>query len=214
MLRWFHALMPREERFFDLFERHAQVVMAGARSLRSLLDGGDSVSTHCQAVMDREREADEVTREVLIAVRRTFITPIDRGDIKDLITSMDDAIDQMQQTAKAIVLFEVRQFTPQMRLMGDRIVEAAGLVGQAMPLLRSINADVAKLNRITEQITQLEGQADDIYDTGVKELYQAHGASDPMGFVVGNEIYGHLEEVVDKFDDVANEISSVVIDQV
>ena len=63
--------------------------------------------------MAREHEADEITREVLLAVRRTFITPFDRGDIKDLITSMDDAIDQMHKTAKAITLFELRSFEPE-----------------------------------------------------------------------------------------------------
>ena len=67
---------------------------------------------YCRQIVAREHEADEITREVLLAVRRTFITPFDRGDIKDLITSMDDAIDQMHQTAKAITLFELRSFEP------------------------------------------------------------------------------------------------------
>ena len=70
---------------------------------------------HLQTVMDRENDADAITREVLLAVRRTFITPFDRGDIKDLITAMDDAIDQMQKTAKTILLFKVTQFEPEMR---------------------------------------------------------------------------------------------------
>src|SRR6185436_19604009 len=107
MMRLFHAVMPKEERFFDLFERHSATLLAGAKALRSMLDGGDKVATCCQAVMDREQQADDITREVLIAVRRTFITPFDRSDIKDLITAMDDSIDQMQKTAKAIVLYEV-----------------------------------------------------------------------------------------------------------
>jgi hypothetical protein len=164
--------------------------------------------------MQREREADDVTREVLIAVRRTFITPFDRIDIKDLITSMDNAIDQMQAAAKAIILFDVRSFTPQMRQMGDSIVEAAGLVEEAMPLFRSISAQAARLGGIAERITQIEGRADDIHDSGLRELYRTHAASDPMAFVVGNEIYNHLEEVVDRFDDVANEINGVVLDYV
>ena len=124
MLGWFHALLPREERFFDMFERHSHFICAGAKALRAMLEGGEAVEAHCRIVMQREREADEVTREVLIAVRRTFITPFDRIDIKDLITAMDNAIDQMQAAAKAIILFEVRSFTPQMRQMGDSIVEA------------------------------------------------------------------------------------------
>src|SRR5262252_828237 len=115
MLGWFQALMPKEERFFDLFAQHSKAVLAGAEALRCMLDGGDAVPRHFQTVMDREHDADNVTREVLIAVRRTFITPFDRGAIRNLITSMDNAIDQMQKTAKAIMLFDVRTFEPQMK---------------------------------------------------------------------------------------------------
>src|SRR4029077_14624706 len=93
MLGWFRALMPREERFFELFTRHAQVTLAGAEALRALLKG-DDVQQCCREITKRENEADEITREILTALRRSFITPLDRGDIKDLITSMDDAIDQ------------------------------------------------------------------------------------------------------------------------
>jgi uncharacterized protein len=147
-------------------------------------------------------------------VRRTFITPFDRVDIKDLITSMDDAIDQMQQTAKIIILFDVRSFTPQMRRMGDAIIEAATLVEEAMPLLQSIGAQAARLSGIAEHLSQIEGRADDIHDEGLRDLYKAHSASDPMAFIIGNELYHHLEEVVDRFDDVGNEINSIVIDYV
>src|SRR3989440_5438854 len=145
MLAWFQALLPKDERFFDLFERHSRTVVAGARALREMLEGGDAIPQHCQAVMDREQEADNITREVLIAVRRTFITPFDRLDIKDLITSMDDAIDQMQKTAKTIMLFDVRTFTPGMREMADAIVTSAGLVREAMPLLHSISDEATRL---------------------------------------------------------------------
>ena len=135
MLRWFHALMPQEERFFELFARHSDVVVAGAKALREMLEGGDAVARHYKAVMDREQDADNITREVLIAVRRSFITPFDRGDVKDLITSMDNAIDQMQKTAKTIMLFDQRTFTPQQKEMADAIVKAAVLVQEAIPLL-------------------------------------------------------------------------------
>ena len=103
MMRWFHALMPKEERFFELFARHSDAVLAGAKALRAMLEGGVAVKSNYQIVMDREHDADDVTREVLIAVRRTFITPFDRGNIRDLITSMDNSIDQMQKTAKGIL---------------------------------------------------------------------------------------------------------------
>ena len=115
MLRWFRALLPKEERFFDLFARHAKTVAQGAAALQGMLEGGEETLVYCQRVNQFENDADNITREVLTAVRRTFITPFDRGDIKNLITAMDDAIDQMQQTAKAVVLFEVRSFEPPIR---------------------------------------------------------------------------------------------------
>src|SRR5450755_3283693 len=138
----------------------------------------------------------------------------DRGDIKNLITSMDDAIDQMQQTAKAVILFEVRTFEPPMREMGTLLVECANLVGRALPLMKSIGDIVAMLTAITEEVTKLEGRVDDLHDIGLKELFLKHRNASSMDFIVGAEIYKHLEKVADRFDDVANEINSIVIEQV
>src|SRR5437868_8119502 len=214
MLRWFHALMPKEERFFELFEQHSKVLVAGAEALRALLEGGDAIAQNYQIVMDREQDADNITRDVLIAVRRTFITPFDRSNIKDLITSMDNAIDQMQKTVKSVMIFDMRAFTPQMREMGDAITKCAVLVEQGVPHLRSISSEAQRLSRITEEISQVEGLADDLHDRGLRELYQTHGASNPMAFIAGNEVYDHLEKVVDRFDDVANIIHGIVIEHV
>src|SRR3974377_730945 len=104
--------MPREEKFFDLFARHSDSVLQGARAVRAMLDGGEAVAANCQKVMSSEQKADDVTRDVLIAVRRTFITPFDRGSIRELITAMDNSIDQMQKTAKSVTLFVLVHFTP------------------------------------------------------------------------------------------------------
>src|ERR1700681_4464549 len=152
MLGWFRALMPKEERFFELFTRHAQVTLTGAEALRGLLQGGDDVVRLCKEISARENEADEITREVLTALRRSFITPLDRGDIKDLITSMDDAIDQMNKTAKVITLFELRSFDPPMREMGEIIVRSARLSMDAVPLLGSLSRESSRLNVLTEKI--------------------------------------------------------------
>ncbi len=214
MLRWFQALLPREERFFDLFARHSDAVAAGAKALREMIEGGDAVPRHYKTVMDREHDADNITREVLIAVRRTFITPFDRGGIKDLITSMDNTIDQMQKTAKTIMLFDQRSFTSQQREMADAIVLCAALVREAMPLLSSMNTNAGRLNEISEQISQIEGRTDELHDTGLRELYRANQPSNSMAFFIGVEIYDHLEKVVDRFDDAGNEISGIVIENV
>jgi uncharacterized protein len=212
MLGWFQALMPREERFFPLFEKHATIVVAGAEALRGLLCG-DNIEASCKEIFRREAEADEVAREVLLAVRRTFITPFDRTDIQDLITSMDDAIDQMNKTAKTIVTFEVRGFEPCMRQMGDIIVQSAKLVLEAVPLLSRIGSNAGRLNTLTAKIVGIEEQADEVCNRGLKELFLASRQGNAMDFIVGSQLYDHLEKVVDRFEDVANEISSLVVDQ-
>jgi predicted phosphate transport protein (TIGR00153 family) len=217
MLGWFQALMPKEERFFHLFERHAAIVVAGAEALRGLLQGGEAVEDFCRQVFQREAEADDVTREVLLAVRRTFVTPFDRTDIQDLISSMDDAIDQMNKTATTIVLFEVRSFEPPMQQMSDMILQSAKLVLEAVPLLSSIGTNAPRLNALTAKIIAIEEQADDICNQGLKALFLANhpdsNRGSAMKFVIGSEVYDHLEKVVDRFEDVANEINSLVVDQ-
>ena len=157
-----------------MFARHSQIVVQGAQALQGMLKGGEETPVFCQRVSQLENDADGITREVLTAVRRTFITPFDRVDIKNLITSMDDAIDQMQQTAKAVVLFEVRSFEPPMREIGTLIVECANLVDRALPLLESISNNVAMLTAITEELGKLEGRVDDLHDIGLKELFLKH----------------------------------------
>ena len=212
MLGWFRALMPKEERFFELFTRHAQVTLTGAEALRGLLQGGDDVVRLCKEISARENEADEITREVLTALRRSFITPLDRGDIKDLITSMDDAIDQMNKTAKVITLFELNRFEEPMQEMGEIIVRAAKLSMEAVPLLGAIGKQASRLNALTEEIIRIEERADQLHDQGRKELYS--NQTNAFTFMIGTEVYDHLEKVVDRFEDVANEISAIVIENV
>ncbi|WP_054311982.1 DUF47 domain-containing protein [Mesorhizobium sp. 1M-11] len=213
MLGWFRRLLPREDRFFDLFEQHSQTVVGGAEALQQLLSGND-VERWCREIVALENQADAITAEVLLAVRRSFITPFDRGDIKDLIQSMDDAIDMMHKTVKTVKLFEKREFDPLMQEMGVVIVEAAKLVAEAIPLLNKIGTHATQLNAIAEQVMRVEGRADDLHEQGLKDLFRRHGKSDPMAYMIGSEIYGQLEKVVDRFEDVANEISGIVIENV
>lgn len=212
MLDWFHALMPQEQKFFDMFIRHSEVVVGGAEALRAMLEGGEAVEKNYQLVMEREQAADNVTRDVLIAVRRNFITPFDRSAIRSLITSMDNGIDQMQKTAKTIRLFEVHSFEPEMKEMADVIVDGAKLVREAVSLLGSLRDQGGRLAALTEKISQIEGRADELHDVGLKALYQKVGGTNAMAFFVGNEIYDHLEKITDRFDDVGNEIHGIVIE--
>lgn len=214
MLGWFRKLLPREDRFFDLFEKHSQTVVGGAEALQHILAGGTDVEHWCRKVVDLENEADAIAAEVMLAVRRSFITPFDRSDIQDLIQSMDDAIDMMNKTVKTVRLFEKSEFDPLMQEMGKAIVEAAHLVAEAIPLLRKLGANVPRLAAIAEEITRLEDRSDDLHEQGLKDLFRRHAGGDAMSFIVGQEIYGQLEKVVDRFEDVADEISGIVVENV
>jgi uncharacterized protein Yka (UPF0111/DUF47 family) len=119
----------------------------------------------------------------------------------------------MNGTAKAITLFERTEFEPQMRDMSGIIVEAARVTSEVMPLLRSIGDNASRILELTARLVQLEGHADEIHDAGLKTLFKAaEGDAKPMEFIVGREIYGHLERVVDRFEDVANEVQGLVLD--
>lgn len=214
MLSWFRALLPREDRFFNLFEKHSGAVVGGAEALQKLLEGGTDIDMHYRTIVDLEHQADDITREVLVAVHRSFITPFDRGDIKDLIQSMDDAIDMMRKTVKTVILFEQKSFDPKMQEMGALIVEAARLNAQAIPLLNKVGTHAARLQALAEEMMRVEGRADELHEEGLKDLFHRHGKTDPMAYMIGSEIYGKLERVVDRFEDVANEISGIVIENV
>ena len=211
MLGWFQALLPKQGRFFDQFEAHAATLTAGADSLQQLLAGQGDATALIKRIEDIEHQADRITCEVLQDVRRVFVTPFDRSAITDLIGVMDDAIDQMHQTANTAQLYEVTTFQPQMLAMADIIVECAKLTAEAVPLLRHLNRNADRLHALTERIVHLEGKADNVHADGLRSLFQ-HDAERPIDFVIRREIYGHLERVVDRLEDVANEIAGLVID--
>ena len=212
MFGWFQRLLPQAGNFFELFEEHAKTVSAAADALARLMDGGNARDEHIREVIEREHDADNVTREVLRTVRKTFLTPFDRGAITSLIGAMDDSIDEMQAAVNAIALYEVESFTPEMRDMTGIIVDAARLMGEAMPLLRNVAANGGRLHELTERLVRMEGHADEIHAVGLKKSFKEHGSPDTLKFVVDREIYKHLERIVDAFEDVANEIDGIVID--
>lgn len=212
MFGWFQRLLPQQGNFFELFEAHTATLVAGADALSRLFQGGPAMAEHIKEIEEREHDADDITREVLQTVRRTFLTPFDRSAITSLIGSMDDAIDQMNQTAGAISLYEVAEFDQEMKDMAAIIVDASRVTAEAMPLLRNINANAGRLHDLTERLVRMEGQADLIHAAGLKALFKTHGEANMGRFIVFREIYSHLERVVDRFEDVANEIDGLVID--
>ena len=211
MFSWFQRVLPRTGDFFGMFEAHAATLVAAADALTKLVDGGKPHEQYIAEIHRREHEADDIIRQVLISVRRTFLTPFDRGAITSLIGAMDDAIDEMQSTARAVDVYELRKFEPEMREMVAMIAEAASLTAEAMPLLRDISRNGTRIHEITEKVVRLEGDADDAHAKGLKRAFQEQ-SNRPMQFMVSREIYKHLERITDAFEDVANEIDGLVID--
>ena len=211
LLSWFHALLPKQGRFFELFEAHSATLVGGAEALALLLRGGEGMDAQIREIVRREHEADDLTRDVLQDVRRIFVTPFDRSAITGLIGVMDDTIDQMNSTASTIALYGVTEFPQPMRDISGIIVEAARVTAEAIPLLRSLGTNASRLHELTARLVQLEGHADEIYDVGLKTAFNEAG-DNAMAFLVKRELYGNLERVVDRFEDIANEIQGLVID--
>ena len=212
MFAWFQRLLPKTGDFFGMFEAHSATLTAAAEAMHKLVDGGSGTKEWIAEIDRREHEADDIIRNVLTTVRRTFLTPFDRGAITSLIAAMDDAIDEMQSAARAIDLYELQSFEPCMKHMTKMILEQAHATAAAIPMLRDVSRKGAEIHKLTETIVRLEGDADDAHATGLKKAFQQFSANDPMSFIVAREIYKHLERITDAFEDVANEIDGIVID--
>src|SRR5688500_412942 len=139
MFAWFQRLLPKRGDFFGLFEAHAATLTGAAQSLQQLASDGLSAHAQLETIREYEHSTDDVFREMLAAVRQTFLTPFDRGAMTSLIGAMDDAIDEMLAAARAIDLYELRELRPEMKEIISLIVEAAALTAEAIPLLRDVS---------------------------------------------------------------------------
>lgn len=213
MFAWFQRLLPRTGDFFGMFERHAATLVGAAEALVSLTRGEGDAAANLRAINDFEHKADDIIREVLHAVRHTFLTPFDRGAITSLIGTMDDTVDEMHATSTAVELFEVARFDPEMQQIADIALDACRLIAEAMPLLRDVERNGHRLHELTERMVRLEGEVDVLHEAGMKAQYQAQKVNpDPLAFMVSREVYEHLERIADAFEDVANQIDSLVVD--
>jgi predicted phosphate transport protein (TIGR00153 family) len=211
MFSWFQRLLPHRGDFFGMFEGHAATLVGAAGALQRLTAEGAPTVEILQAIRKWEHDADEIIRQVLITVRKTFLTPFDRGAITSLIGAMDDAIDEMLAAARAIDLYELRELRPEMKQIVGLISEAADVTAEAVPLLRDVQGNGAKLHQLTGRLVSLEGEADEIHAAGLKRAFQT-AREDPLQFAVAREVFKNLERVTDAFEDVANEIDGIVID--
>jgi uncharacterized protein len=214
MLDWFKKLMPKEERFFDLFEAHAAKAQEAARSLRDIVEGGKNTQANCTKLSKQEEEADAISYEVMQAIRRSFITPFDRSDIKALSAALDDAIDQMNKTGKTVMLYDVSTFEPNMKIMAEKVIIMADLIAEGLPLMRHVGQNSAKLHALTGELNRLEEESDKLNDQGLRALFKGPARQDALAFVIGSELYEHLEKVCDRFEDVSHVMNDIVIEHV
>ena len=212
MFAWFQRLLPQRGDFFGMFEAHAATLVGAAEVLQQLATNGGSPNEILAKIQDHEHQADEIIRDVLTAVRKTFLTPFDRGAITSLIGAMDDAIDEMLAVARAVDLYELRELRPEMKQIVGLIAEAATVTSEAIPLLRNVSKNGAKLHELTGRLVGLEGDADDLHAAGLKRAFQEVAPASPVNFAIAREVFRNLERVTDAFEDVANQIDGIVVD--
>jgi len=207
----FSWLLPRQESFTGLFCEQAKAIMQASQELKSMLDGAGAIETQMTAIRGIEAQADAVARKIFIAANRVFNAPIDREDILALAHDLDDVVDLIEDTARGIQRYEVREFADEMRRMAHAVVRSAEVIEQVMPLLDAITPQYKTIIALCEKVGQIEGEADDCLDIGLTHLRKQlrAGQLDTIGYIDRKELYELLEQVVDKCDDVANALQAI-----
>ena len=206
MLRW---LLPRDEEFFGLFERHAALTVEGAKEMQRLVQGDQNIRTRAARIKEIEHETDVITHTCVERLHRTFITPFDRDDIHRLITRMDDVMDYIDSAAIAVVLYELTEMTPPARELADVLVRSTESVAVAVSGLKNVKQSKAILDACIE-VNRLENEGDEILRSALAELFR--GAKDPLLVLKWKEVYEALENATDRCEDVANVIEGVVLE--
>lgn len=212
IFRFFNSLMPKEEKFVELFVAHSGKIVSAAEALGEMMADGAELETHFKRICQLEGEADAITRQTIQALHRSFITPFDREHIHGLITCMDDAIDGIEEVAQRADLYGIRVFNDDMRALAAGIVDGANLLARAMPLLHQVSRNAEAINKLCDSIGQHESAADKHLHDGLRSLFATE--RDPVVLITTKEMYQRLEKVTDRFDDVANVVETIVVEHV
>jgi predicted phosphate transport protein (TIGR00153 family) len=208
----FGRLMPREGKFFDLFNRHAERIVAGSRELAGLMSEFADVGSRrarIDAIDAAEKDADKITHEAVILLHKTFITPFDRDDIHKLITHMDDVLDLIQDVAESAILYDVQRISPEAQQLADLNAMCAERVQAAVRMLDNMENAEAIL-KVCLEIDRLESDADRVMRSAMSKLFRDE--TDVRQLIKLKAIYELLESVSDKCEDVANIIEGVVLE--
>jgi predicted phosphate transport protein (TIGR00153 family) len=202
-------LMPREGRFFDLFNAHAERIVEGGRELAAMLGSFTELEAHAQRIDAAERAADKVTHETIALLHKTFITPFDRDQIHQLITTMDDILDLIQDVAETIALYDLRRTTPEAKQLAEINQMCCERVRAAVGLLTNVKRPEAIL-KCCEEIDRLESDADRVLRGAMSKLFRDE--PDVKNLIKMRTVYELLETISDRCEDVANIIEGIVIE--
>ena len=204
--------MPREGKFFELFDQHAEQCVLGARELANLMTNYSNLAARREGIenVDRiEKAADKITHETVALLHRTFITPFDRDSIHQLITQMDDIVDLTQDVAESAMLYDLQRVTPEAQQLADINQMCCDRVKAVVALLPSMeNADA--ILKVCAEIDQLESDADRVMRSAMSKLFRDE--TDVRQLIKLKAIYELLEAVSDKCKDIANIIEGVVLE--
>ena len=204
-------LIPQDARFFDLFNRSAENTLEGARLLDDMLNNYVDVERKTRHLKDIEHTGDEITHEVFGALNRTFVTPIDREDISNLASSLDDVIDWIEEVGRRIYLYRVDEPTDIARHFSKVILEQCEQIARAVPLLET-RREAGHLQRATQEIHRLENEADDLLAGAIAHLYD--GVTEVPELIKAmrwNDVYQLLEDTTDKSENVATVLNNIAL---
>ena len=201
--------IPREKKFFDLFEQSAQNMVKAAQGLKKLVDTWEDVEERMDEITELEHQGDTITHEIMAQLHRTFVTPFDREDIALLAQSLDDVTDFIHAAADAMLLYKVDPPSQRAKELADIIVQAAAEVERAMPRLRRHGAELKQCLGHCVEINRLENMADRVFRSAIAELFD--NTTDIAHIIKWREIYEHMESATDRCEDVANVLEGVAL---
>jgi predicted phosphate transport protein (TIGR00153 family) len=202
-------LMPREGKFFDLFNAHAERIVEGARELAAMIGTFKELDAHAQRIDAVERAADKITHECMTLLHKTFITPFDRDQIHQLINTMDDILDLIQDVAESVALYDLRSVTPEARQLAEICQMCCERVKTTVGLLTDVKRSEAIL-KCCEEIDRLESDADRVMRAALSKLFREE--NDLKQVMKLRVVYELLETITDRCEDVANIVEGIVLE--
>ncbi len=202
-------LMPREGRFYDLFNAHAERIIEGSRELAAMIGSFSDLDGHAQRIDGAERAADKITHECITLLHKSFITPFDREQIHALITAMDDILDLIQDVAESVALYDLKTVTPEAKQLAEICQMCCERVRTAVALLTNVKRADAIL-KCCEEIDRLESDADRVMRAALSKLFRDE--NDLKQVMKMRVIYDLLESITDRCEDVANVVEGIVLE--